>query len=424
MIRTERPALWDEVAAVLHEPGFPLPTVRTAPAGEPVRGTAVEVPDLVLDAGPGGADPALGEGGPYASEERAGADAIRIRLAPGRSRPPAPIAAPDCAAPWFRRVYEATYLGGTTLAAAREADPGRTGRLDARLRYLVGMARYTAHYRDLPPVSGLPDLSRLPVLDMATLEECSLPRARDLTTDAPPSGGGLITTSSELTRMPVEAYSTGQQVTAELLLMLVRDFSANDGAQLGYQCSSLGGTSHHLNDDYNLVGVVDDDGLPVPEGESGHLLITAMQKFEGPLIRYRIGDVGRVSHRDCGCGVSGRVLEYLGRSDGQLKFKAQTVHYNELVDALEKFRGSQLQAELLTRGGTETLVLRTESPEPLDPGTLREFLIGAFPVLGHLQAYDDDLEVFELVVECHPEGALERNPVSGKIKTVIDRRLA
>ncbi|MEU4178506.1 hypothetical protein [Streptomyces sp. NPDC026589] len=285
--------------------------------------------------------------------------------------------------------------------------------------------------------------------------------------------------------MPVEAFSAGQQVTAELMLMLVRDFSvnvllgqptvvpplpllrearrrdpglriekivyggtpmtesdkqwlreelgtrsitsilaANDGAQIGYQCERLGGTLHHVNDDYNLVEVVDEDGVPVPDGETGHLLITAMQKFEGPLIRYRIGDVGRVTVRDCSCGVSGRVLEYLGRSDGLLKFKSATVHHGDILAALEQFQVSQLQAELTTREGTETLVLRTESRVELDPATLRAALADAFPALSDAHLYDDGLRMFELVVECRPEGGLDRNPVSGKIRTVIDRRLS
>lgn len=35
--------------------------------------------------------------------------------------------------------------------------------------------------------------------------------------------GGLPTTASERTRMPVEAFSAGQQVTADLMPTLVRD---------------------------------------------------------------------------------------------------------------------------------------------------------------------------------------------------------
>jgi hypothetical protein len=54
---------------------------------------------------------------------------------------------------------------------------------------------------------------------------------------------------------------------------------------------------------------------------------------------------------------------------------------------------------------------------------VRDNLIEKLPVLGELHDFDADLDLFELVVECVPEGQLTRNSVSGKIKTVIDRRL-
>ncbi|MYU36540.1 phenylacetate--CoA ligase family protein [Streptomyces sp. SID8358] len=532
LVRTSRPALWRSVFEVLREPGFPLPAAEVAAPGTDAEGTVVTVPDLVVLS----SDAVTPSDELYAGAVRPGVPSVRIRPTPGRPGPQAPVADLDCRSPWFRELFTSVYLAGTSLDAARRADPDRASRMDARLRYLVGMARRTAHYRDLPRVDGVADLARLPVLEKAVLEAESLPRGRAMSSGAVPSGevlrsgasggepryivyartdwenmvreaipllralgvhngdrvlnalvggglyGGLMTTASELSRMRVEAFSAGQQVTADLMLMLVRDFSvnvllgqpavvlpllrearrrdpglrldkvvyggtpmtesdkqwlrdelgtrsitsilaANDGAQIGYQCDRLGGTLHHVNDDYNLVEVVDEDGAPLPDGETGHLLITAMQKFEGPLIRYRIGDMGRVTERDCPCGVSGRVLEYLGRSDGQLKFKSMTVYYGEMLAALEEFRVSQLQAELSTREGTETLVLRTESREKLDPAVLHAALTEAFPALSGEHFYDDGLRLFELVVECHPEGALDRNPVSGKIRTVIDRRL-
>ncbi|MFJ7626105.1 phenylacetate--CoA ligase family protein [Streptomyces sp. NPDC097595] len=532
VVRTARPALWTAVTGALREPGFPLPAAEVTTCGAEVAGTVVAVPDLVVLS----EDAASSSGELYAGAARPGIPSVRVRVAPGQDGPQAAVADIDCRSPWFRELFTSDYLAGTSLDAARSADPGRTSRMDARVRYLVGMAQRTAHYRDLPRIDGVAGLPGLPILEKAELEAGSLPRATAMSSGARPSGevlrsgasggqpryivyartdwenmvreaipllralgihpgdrvlnalvggglyGGLMTTASELTRMPVEAFSAGQQVTADLMLMLVRDFSvnvllgqpavvlpllreakrkdpglrlekvvyggtpmtesdkawlreelgtrsitsilaANDGAQIGYQCEGLGGTLHHVNDDYNLVEVVDEDGSPLPDGETGHLLITSMQKFEGPLIRYRIGDLGRITRRDCPCGVSGRVLEYLGRSDGLLKFKSATVLYGEIATALEEFQVSQLQAELLTREGTETLVLRTESRTELDPEVLKSFLADTFPPLSDSQLYDDGLRMFELVVECHPEGGLERNPVSGKIRTVIDRRL-
>jgi phenylacetate-CoA ligase len=292
--------------------------------------------------------------------------------------------------------------------------------------------------------------------------------------------GGLTTTVAELSRMAVECYTTAQLTTVDDLLMLAGDFganavlaqpamllpllreakerepglrlrkviyggtpmaeadktwlrenlgtevissmlAANDGAQLGYQCGELGGTLHHICDDYNLIEVVDAHGDPVPDGELGDLLITNLQKFEGALIRYRIGDCGRIRHVDCACGMSGRVLEYAGRSDGQIEIISRRVQYGDVVAALESFGVSQTQIEITSVDGKERMTIRTESAAAVDPAAARAHLIGKIPVLGDIEDFDIDL--FDLVVECLGEGELNRDPVSGKIKTVIDRRL-
>ncbi|WP_329496722.1 phenylacetate--CoA ligase family protein [Kitasatospora herbaricolor] len=536
VVRGDRQEFWAALTGLLREAGFPLPPSRTlAPGTDVPGGHPVLVPDLLPSED--WAEEAL-----YAAAGTEGVPVLRIRVdAAGRAGTGGPFAGEvlrlDCRSGWAGALQHRSYLRGTRLSDARGADTVQEdGRIAARLRYLVERARRTPYYRDLPRIDGRADLQRLPVLEKSALEQHSLPAARGLCSGDRPSGevlrsgattgppryivysrtdwdnmvreavplfyalgvrpgdrlinslfggglyGGLITSSSELSRMPVEAYSTAQMITADDVLMLTRSFSANvilgqpalllpvlrdakarepglriekvlyggtpmtesdkrwlreelgtevvasvlaanDGAQLGYQCGDLAGTLHHLCDDYNLIEVVDEQGRPVPEGEPGELLVTSMQKFEGPLIRYRIGDLGRIFPHECGCGVRGRVLEYLGRSDGQIKVKGRTVLYGEIMAELARFEVSQLQVEIDSRGGRERVTVRTESPGTLDPDELRDHLKGCFEVLGDHHSFDESLDVFEFTVECHPEGGLPRNAVSGKIKTVIDLRL-
>lgn len=294
--------------------------------------------------------------------------------------------------------------------------------------------------------------------------------------------GGLVTSQNELSRMPVETYTVGGSASADHILMLVRSFdanavlgmpalllpvlraakaafpelriekvlyggspmmetdkqwlrdelgakvvasilAANDGAQLGYQCSEMSGTLHHVCDDYNLLEVVDEQGRPLPDGEVGELLVTSLQKLEGPLIRYRIGDIGRIFRHSCGCGLSGRVLEYLGRSDGQIKAHAQTMLYADVVAELAPFEVSQVQVEIASRDRHESIVIRTESARPLDPAAVKAHLESKFSLLGSRQEFETDELLFHFAVECLGEGELPRHPVSGKVRGVIDRRV-
>ncbi|MEU3752931.1 phenylacetate--CoA ligase family protein [Streptomyces olivoreticuli] len=496
-VRSTRPQLWTAVMEALRDAGVPLPDGHVVAPGTDATGVRVDVPELPADA------------------------AVAL----------------DCQAPWVHRLLDRRHLPGRSLARVRSDDTlERDSRLTARLRYLVARARRAPYYADLPRITSVAGLTGLPILEKPALEANSLPASRNLCSGAAPSGevlrsgatsgdpryivysrtdwenmvreavpmlyalgvapgdrivntlfgggmyGGLTTTFSEFSRMPVECYSTGQFVTVDDLLMLTKSFranvilgmpalilpllrdakkrfpelriekvlyggtpmtendkrwlreelgarvvssvlAANDGAQLGYQCHSLGGTLHHVNDDYTLIEVVDENGTPVPEGTTGELLITSMQKFEGALIRYRIGDMGRIFEYTCPCGLSGRVLEYLGRSDGLIRFKGETVLYGDVFAVLADLQVSQLQIEVFTEGSKEILVIRTEAPTPPDPGRMRELLVSKFDVLGDYQDFDSALDVFELRVESFAEGELPRNQVSGKVKTVIDRRL-
>ncbi|MFF5980188.1 phenylacetate--CoA ligase family protein [Streptomyces olindensis] len=550
VVRTAREPFWTALAGRLRAFGHPLPPLRvTAPdAPVPAGARPVAVPDVVpvlrtgtSDAPPGlPFDPAV-FAEPVSDPRPGDTEDILLVLGPRDAADPAglvaDVPAEDCRAPWPHRLLRREHLRGTTLSAARSADRAQEAdRVGARLRYLVGQARRTPYYRDLPAVTGLDDLGRLPVLEKAALEANSLPGSRGLSTDRPRTGevlrsgastgapryivysrtdwenmireaiplfrtlglengdrlintlyggglyGGLSTTLCELSRMPLECYSTAQAISVDDLLMLCESFeanvllglpvlimpllreakqrrpglrlekvvyggtpmtetdkdwlrqelgtrvvtsilAANDGAQLGYQCAEMGGTLHHACPDYNLIEVVDENLDPVPAGEPGELLITSLQKFEGPLIRYRIGDLGRVFHHDCPCGVSGPVLEYLGRADGMIKVKGATVTHAEMLAALEVFRVSQLQLEIVSVDGRETVITRVESPLTLDAGEVRDHLVRQFKTLDQEHLFDDALDVFELVVECHPEGGLTRNATSGKIKPVIDRRL-
>jgi phenylacetate-CoA ligase len=74
------------------------------------------------------------------------------------------------------------------------------------------------------------------------------------------------------------------------------------------------------------VEVVDGEGKPVAEGETGDILVTDLLNYGMPLIRYRIGDRGSWAPGDCACGrglprlrsIAGRVTDFVVGSDQQL----------------------------------------------------------------------------------------------------------
>lgn len=83
---------------------------------------------------------------------------------------------------------------------------------------------------------------------------------------------------------------------------------------IGAECSEHKG--YHLSVDNLWVEIVDDQGLPVPAGESGRILITDLHNTATPFIRYEIADVGAMSSEPCSCGLPFPLLE---RVDGRMQ---------------------------------------------------------------------------------------------------------
>jgi phenylacetate-CoA ligase len=90
------------------------------------------------------------------------------------------------------------------------------------------------------------------------------------------------------------------------------------------QCERHSGL--HVNVDHVIVELLSDDGMPVPAGTPGQVVVTDLMNRGMPLIRYRLGDIAVASDRSCECGrgqpiltrIVGRTADFLVRLDGGL----------------------------------------------------------------------------------------------------------
>lgn len=92
---------------------------------------------------------------------------------------------------------------------------------------------------------------------------------------------------------------------------------------LGAECEAHQGL--HLTAEHLLVELLDDDGLPVPSGEVGNVVVTDLTNRGMPFIRYANGDRAVAGGSGCRCGrglpllqaVTGRRLDVLTTPDGR-----------------------------------------------------------------------------------------------------------
>ncbi|RJR27240.1 phenylacetate--CoA ligase family protein [candidate division WWE3 bacterium] len=75
------------------------------------------------------------------------------------------------------------------------------------------------------------------------------------------------------------------------------------GLGFAVECSEKDG--FHCNEADFIVEVVDPvDGRPLPDGEEGFLVYTALRREAMPLIRYNSHDFGSISYAPCSCGAT------------------------------------------------------------------------------------------------------------------------
>jgi phenylacetate-CoA ligase len=182
----------------------------------------------------------------------------------------------------------------------------------------------------------------------------------------------------------------------------------------------MSGAMHHTLDDYNFIEIADEAGAPVPDGEPGKILLTGMQKYAYPFLRYEVGDQARIVPGRCPCGRTGRRFEYLGRSDDTIICGLMLLPYGDVVAALYDVGYSQLQVAVRSDPAGDYLVVRLEG-DALAPaaGAVHARLLERIPAIARNLR---EKNIARLVVEIAPPMGLPRNPRTGKVKATVDER--
>jgi phenylacetate-coenzyme A ligase PaaK-like adenylate-forming protein len=146
-------------------------------------------------------------------------------------------------------------------------------------------------------------------------------RTEDGELDLKPELEQVVNISERLMPQAREHYA---QVFDALVL---NDYAMGECLFLTNGCPKSGGM--HVNADWAILEVVDENNRPVPDGKKGtKVLITNLANHVQPIIRYEIGDIVTISTEPCGCGSNMPLIEGIdGRdsemfwieSDGELK---------------------------------------------------------------------------------------------------------
>lgn len=119
-------------------------------------------------------------------------------------------------------------------------------------------------------------------------------------------------------------------------------YGSREAGFIAHQCP-LG--SMHITAENALVEIVQ-DGRRVPTGETGEIVVTHLDAYAMPFIRYRTGDIGRLLAGRCACGrglplmdiVQGRSTDFLVLPDGTIKHALSIIYPLREMEGISNFR--------------------------------------------------------------------------------------
>ncbi|MDR3193796.1 MAG: phenylacetate--CoA ligase [Tannerella sp.] len=138
--------------------------------------------------------------------------------------------------------------------------------------------------------------------------------------------------------------------------------SEMNGPGVAFECLEQNGL--HVWEDYVIAEIIDPETLrPVPDGETGELVLTTLLREAMPLIRYRTHDLTRFLPGDCPCGRTHRRIDrFKGRSDDMMILKGVNifpVQIEKILMSFTELSGNYL-ITLETVGNSDEMLVEVE----------------------------------------------------------------
>jgi phenylacetate-CoA ligase len=189
------------------------------------------------------------------------------------------------------------------------------------------------------------------------------------------------------------------------------------GPGVGFSCDE---NRLHLNEDHVYPEIVDPATLePLPLGEKGELVLTALQRRAMPLLRYRTRDITSLRRGECACGRTLVTMEkILGRSDDMLIISGVNVFPSQIEALIMEFGEMEplYQIRVFKKGYLDAMTVEAEAKLEVygrGPKAIEE--------LGErISAHIHGVIGLRVPVEIVPIGTVARS--EGKAQRVIDER--
>ena len=173
---------------------------------------------------------------------------------------------------------------------------------------------------------------------------------------------GVICIGESLRNQDFSSSVLASIITDKWKIKLFSTYASTEMSTAFTECEYFHGGHHHP--ELIITEVLDDNNLPVKEGESGELTITTLGVEGMPLLRFKTGDIVKLHHESCGCGRNTlRVGPVVGRKEHMIKYKGTTLYPPAMHDLLNCFELVQNHViEISTNDlGTDEILIKIAS---------------------------------------------------------------
>lgn len=170
---------------------------------------------------------------------------------------------------------------------------------------------------------------------------------------------GVICIGETLRNQDFSSSLLAEKVTNKWNINLHSTYASTEMSTAFTECEFFHGG--HQHPELIITEILDDNDLPVIDGESGELTITTLGVEAMPLLRFKTGDIVKIHTETCSCGRNTpRVGPVLGRKQQMIKYKGTTLYPPVMHDLLASFDEIQQHViEITTNSfGTDEIIIK------------------------------------------------------------------
>jgi len=164
---------------------------------------------------------------------------------------------------------------------------------------------------------------------------------------------------------------------------------------ISFECESHMGL--HINSEHVILEIVDENEHLCQHNEKGEIIVTDLDNYVMPFIRYKNGDSGKILSENCSCGresplmgsIDGRIADTITLKNGS---KVHGVFFTDILDEIgwgSKFDMEKFQVVQTEKGQITFNIVCTNPPNQIEVNKLKKQLI---PYFDHVELkFVDDI---------------------------------